>query len=143
MGYSRFPSLFLSLVCCKVDMDVEYVSYLSESTLIILFLANHLHCCMLHKLDLDVSNAAKILGTYPIPVKNQILVWSLQQFTVIHSIVNLDIAKPGCLFFTMQSMLVFFNPIKFGIAFTLGNLLAIGRYVFISFSIYFYNIYYI
>lgn len=30
---------------------------------------------------------------------------------------------------TMQSMLVFFNPIKFGFTFTLGNLMALGRSV--------------
>ena len=29
----------------------------------------------------------------------------------------------------VQSMLVFFNPIKFGITFTFGNLLALGRFV--------------
>jgi hypothetical protein len=29
----------------------------------------------------------------------------------------------------MQSMLVFFNPVKFGITFTLGNLMALGRFV--------------
>ncbi|KNA13264.1 hypothetical protein SOVF_118380, partial [Spinacia oleracea] len=32
---------------------------------------------------------------------------------------------------TFLSMLVFFNPIKFGIAFTLGNLLAIGSTAFL------------
>eukprot|EP00268_Persea_americana_P004668 TRINITY_DN1150_c0_g3_i4.p2 TRINITY_DN1150_c0_g3~~TRINITY_DN1150_c0_g3_i4.p2 ORF type:complete len:114 (-),score=23.42 TRINITY_DN1150_c0_g3_i4:1164-1505(-) len=30
---------------------------------------------------------------------------------------------------TLLSMLVFFNPIKFGITFTFGNLLALGRFV--------------
>ncbi|XP_023522029.1 vesicle transport protein SFT2B-like, partial [Cucurbita pepo subsp. pepo] len=29
---------------------------------------------------------------------------------------------------TLMSMLVFFNPIKFGIAFTLGNMLSLGRF---------------
>ncbi|KAF7813352.1 vesicle transport protein SFT2B [Senna tora] len=33
--------------------------------------------------------------------------------------------------FTLMSMLVFFNPIKFGIAFTLGNLLSLGSTAFL------------
>lgn len=32
-------------------------------------------------------------------------------------------------FYILQSMLVFFNPIKFGITFSFGNLLSIGRFV--------------
>lgn len=31
-------------------------------------------------------------------------------------------------------MLVFFNPVKFGITFTLGNLMALGRFVFDSYE---------
>ncbi|GFQ08218.1 hypothetical protein PHJA_002965800 [Phtheirospermum japonicum] len=31
---------------------------------------------------------------------------------------------------TLLSMLVFFHPIKFGITFSFGNLLALGRFVF-------------
>jgi hypothetical protein len=31
----------------------------------------------------------------------------------------------------MQSMLVFFNPVKFGITFTLGNLMALGSTAFL------------
>ncbi|KAJ0090074.1 hypothetical protein Patl1_13478 [Pistacia atlantica] len=30
-------------------------------------------------------------------------------------------------------MLIFFNPIKFGITFTFGNLLSVGRFVFYFF----------
>ncbi|KAL3844974.1 hypothetical protein ACJIZ3_002377 [Penstemon smallii] len=33
--------------------------------------------------------------------------------------------------FTLLSMLVFFNPIKFGITFSFGNLLALGRFIFL------------
>ena len=34
--------------------------------------------------------------------------------------------------FSWQSMLVFFHPIKFAITFTLGNLLSLGRFVYIG-----------
>ncbi|KAJ0726467.1 putative vesicle transport protein SFT2 [Helianthus annuus] len=37
---------------------------------------------------------------------------------------------------TLMSMLVFFNPIKFGVAFTFGNLLSLGRFVLKSFALY-------
>ncbi|GMN27058.1 hypothetical protein TIFTF001_001517 [Ficus carica] len=37
----------------------------------------------------------------------------------------------NCTLSTKQSMLVFFNPIKFGITFTLGNLLALGSTAFL------------
>ncbi|KAH7670784.1 Vesicle transport protein SFT2 protein [Dioscorea alata] len=36
-----------------------------------------------------------------------------------------------CTLSTQQSMLVFFNPIKFGITFTFGNLLALGSTAFL------------
>ncbi|KAG7011099.1 hypothetical protein SDJN02_27897, partial [Cucurbita argyrosperma subsp. argyrosperma] len=43
----------------------------------------------------------------------------------------MDDFNRNCTLSTKQSMLVFFNPIKFGIAFTLGNMLSLGRFVFI------------
>uniref|UniRef100_A0A803L519 Vesicle transport protein n=1 Tax=Chenopodium quinoa TaxID=63459 RepID=A0A803L519_CHEQI len=43
----------------------------------------------------------------------------------------MDEFNRNCTLSTKQSMLVFFNPIKFGIAFTLGNLLAIGSTAFL------------
>ena len=30
---------------------------------------------------------------------------------------------------SLQSMIVFFNPVKFGVTFTLGNMMALGRSV--------------
>jgi len=32
----------------------------------------------------------------------------------------------------LQSMIVFFNPVKFGVTFTLGNLMALGRSVLLA-----------
>ena len=33
------------------------------------------------------------------------------------------------LYLSLQSMIVFFNPVKFGVTFTLGNAMALGRSV--------------
>ncbi|KAK4283238.1 hypothetical protein QN277_000212 [Acacia crassicarpa] len=43
----------------------------------------------------------------------------------------MDEFNQNCTLSTKQSMLVFFNPIKFGIAFTLGNLLSLGSTAFL------------
>ncbi|CAO2827417.1 unnamed protein product [Amaranthus hypochondriacus] len=43
----------------------------------------------------------------------------------------MDDFNRNCTLSTKQSMLVFFNPIKFGITFTFGNLLAIGSTAFL------------
>ncbi|KAJ8441184.1 hypothetical protein Cgig2_024913 [Carnegiea gigantea] len=43
----------------------------------------------------------------------------------------MDDFNRNCSLSTTQSMLVFFNPIKFGFAFTLGNLLSIGSTAFL------------
>ncbi|KAK3027630.1 hypothetical protein RJ639_042619 [Escallonia herrerae] len=45
----------------------------------------------------------------------------------LHGFVICLVAGITC---TLLSMLVFFNPIKFGITFSFGNLLSLGRYVF-------------
>ncbi|XP_059290168.1 uncharacterized protein LOC132043726 isoform X2 [Lycium ferocissimum] len=43
----------------------------------------------------------------------------------------MDDFNRNCTFSTKQSMLVFFNPIKFGITFSFGNLLALGSTAFL------------
>ncbi|XP_022973824.1 vesicle transport protein SFT2B isoform X2 [Cucurbita maxima] len=43
----------------------------------------------------------------------------------------MDDFNRNCTLSTKQSMLVFFNPIKFGIAFTLGNMLSLGSTAFL------------
>ena len=70
--------------------------------------------------------AAKSQEFDPISVINR----HQEALECLFSIVEIffSIANHGHLFFIVQSMLVFFNPIKFGITFTFGNLLAIGRY---------------
>ncbi|KAB5561140.1 hypothetical protein DKX38_006097 [Salix brachista] len=45
----------------------------------------------------------------------------------------MDDFNRDCTLSTKQSMLVFFNPVKFGITFTFGNLLSLGRSVFWSY----------
>ncbi|XP_059656243.1 uncharacterized protein LOC132303138 isoform X3 [Cornus florida] len=42
----------------------------------------------------------------------------------------MDDFNRNCTLSTKQSILVFFNPIKFGITFTFGNLLSLGRFVY-------------
>ncbi|KAF3562658.1 hypothetical protein DY000_02011410 [Brassica cretica] len=43
----------------------------------------------------------------------------------------MDDLNRDCALTTKQSMLVFFNPVKFGITFTLGNLMALGSTAFL------------
>ncbi|KAL4567942.1 hypothetical protein LXL04_023538 [Taraxacum kok-saghyz] len=50
-----------------------------------------------------------------------------QQADEESSFAFMDDFNRNCTLSTKQSMLVFFNPIKFGIAFTFGNLLSLGR----------------
>ncbi|KAK9228646.1 hypothetical protein WN944_021600 [Citrus x changshan-huyou] len=46
-----------------------------------------------------------------------------------NSFAFIDDFNRQCTLTTKQSLLVFFNPIKFGITFTFGNLLSLGRFV--------------
>lgn len=57
--------------------------------------------------------------------------WSIELMSAATSFSSVFLSFNHFIFF--QSMLVFFNPIKFGVTFTFGNLLALGRYVFFNF----------